>query len=279
MVVFPCAKINLGLQVVGVRENGYHDIETVFYPIPLHDALEITPMDDEFPSDTRCDIKITGNFIPGKDTDNLVVKAYKLLANDFDLPKIHIHLFKQIPTQAGLGGGSSDAAYMLKLLNEQFSLNLTVDKLKDYAARLGADCAFFIKSEPCFASGIGDVLEPISNSSHLLKGFKLALIKPDIAISTQRAYQQINVKKTSVSCKDIIHKPIKCWKDELFNDFETPVFQEFPELKVIKEQLYQQGAIYASMSGSGSAIYGIFEDEPKNIRKLFDSYFTEVLTL
>lgn len=196
MVVFPCAKINLGLQVVGVRENGYHDIETVFYPIPLHDALEITPMDDDFPSDTRCDIKITGNFIPGKDTDNLVVKAYKLLANDFDLPKIHIHLFKQIPTQAGLGGGSSDAAYMLKLLNEQFSLNLTIDKLKDYAARLGADCAFFIKSEPCFASGIGDVLEPISNSSHLLKGYKLALIKPDIAISTQRAYQQINVKKT-----------------------------------------------------------------------------------
>lgn len=279
MVVFPCAKINLGLQVVGVRENGYHDIETVFYAIPLHDALEITPMDDDFPSDTRCDIKITGNFIPGKDADNLVVKAYRLLANDFDLPKIHIHLFKQIPTQAGLGGGSSDAAYMLKLLNEQFSLNLTIDKLKDYAARLGADCAFFIKSEPCFASGIGDVLEPISNSSYLLKGYKLALIKPDIAISTKKAYQQINVKKTSVSCKDIIHQPIKCWKDELFNDFETPVFQEFPELKVIKEQLYQQGAIYASMSGSGSAIYGIFEDEPKNIRKLFDSYFTEILTL
>lgn len=279
MITFPCAKINLGLNIVGVRDNGYHNIETVFYPIPLCDALEITHMHELFPSETACDLKITGNEIIGKETNNLVVKAYNLLKKDYSLPRIHIHLFKKIPSQAGLGGGSSDAAYTIRLLNEKFNLNMDTNTMIHYASKLGADCAFFINAVPAFASGIGDVLEPLHKQKHALKGFYLFLIKPDIAISTQEAYQQIEIKKPQVSCKETIALPIEHWKNYLSNDFESYAFKLYPQLKNIKDKLYQHGAIYASMSGSGSTIYGIFNKKPTSLQQEFNDCFTTLFLL
>lgn len=279
MITFPCSKINLGLNVVGVRPNGYHDIETVFFPIPLCDTLEITRMDEQFPSDNPCDLKITGNVPDVHEDNNLVVQAYRLLAKDFPLPRVHAHLCKKIPSQAGLGGGSSDAAFMIKLLNEQFKLNLTTTEMERHAAQLGADCAFFITAKPSFATGIGDQLVPTELPKRYLDGCHLALIKPDIAVSTKDAYAKIEVKRPVKCCRDIIGQPIETWKDELMNDFEIPVFKLYPKLKHIKEQLYRQGAVYAAMSGSGSTIYGIFKKKPQGISQLFDDCFTTVLHL
>lgn len=279
MITFPCSKINLGLNVVGVRPNGYHDIETVFFPIPLCDTLEITRMDEQFPSDNPCDLKITGNVPDVHEDNNLVIQAYRLLAKDFPLPHIHAHLYKKIPSQAGLGGGSSDAAFMIRLLNEQFKLNLTTTEMERHAAQLGADCAFFITAKPSFATGVGDQLVPTELPKRYLDGCHLALIKPDIAVSTKDAYAKIEVKRPVKCCRDIIGQPIETWKDELMNDFEIPVFKLYPKLKHIKEQLYRQGAVYAAMSGSGSTIYGIFKKKPQGISQLFDDCFTTVLHL
>lgn len=279
MITFPCAKINLGLNVVGVRPDGYHNIETVFFPIPLHDTLEITRMDEQFPSENPCDLKITGMALDIHEDNNLVIQAYHLLAKDFPLPRVHAHLYKKIPSQAGLGGGSSDAAFMIRLLNEQFKLNLTTADMEQYAAQLGADCAFFITAKPSFATGIGDQLVPTELPKRNLDGCYLALIKPDIAVSTKDAYAKIEVKQPAKCCRDIIGQPIETWKNELMNDFDIPVFKLYPRLKHIKEQLYQQGAVYAAMSGSGSTIYGIFKKEPQGISQLFDDCFTTVLPL
>lgn len=279
MITFPCSKINLGLNVVGVRPNGYHDIETVFFPIPLCDTLEITRMDEQFPSDNPCDLKITGKAPDVHEDNNLVIQAYRLLAKDFPLPRVHAHLCKKIPSQAGLGGGSSDAAFMIRLLNEQFKLNLTTTEMERHAAQLGADCAFFITAKPSFATGVGDQLVPTELPKRYLDGCHLALIKPDIAVSTKDAYVKIEVKRPVKCCRDIIGQPIETWKDELMNDFEIPVFKLYPKLKHIKEQLYRQGAVYAAMSGSGSTIYGIFKKEPQGISQLFDDCFTTVLHL
>lgn len=279
MITFPCAKINLGLNVVGVRPDGYHDIETVFFPIPLHDTLETTRMDEQFPSDKPCDLKITGRALDVREDNNLVIQAYHLLAKDFPLPRVHAHLYKEIPSQAGLGGGSSDAAFMIRLLNEQFKLNLTITDMEQYAAQLGADCAFFITAKPSFASGIGDQLVPTELPKRGLEGCYLALIKPDIAVSTKDAYAKIEVKQPAKCCRDIIGQPIETWRNEQMNDFEIPVFKLYPKLKHIKEQLYQQGAVYAAMSGSGSTIYGIFKKEPQGINQLFNDCFTTVLPL
>lgn len=279
MITFPCSKINLGLNVVGVRPNGYHDIETVFFPIPLCDTLEITRMDEQFPSDNPCDLKITGKAPDVHEDNNLVIQAYRLLAKDFPLPRVHAHLCKKIPSQAGLGGGSSDAAFMIRLLNEQFKLNLTTTEMERHAAQLGADCAFFITAKPSFATGVGDQLVPTELPKRYLDRCHLALIKPDIAVSTKDAYAKIEVKRPAKCCRDIIGQPIETWKDELMNDFEIPVFKLYPKLKHIKEQLYQQGAVYAAMSGSGSTIYGIFKKEPQGISQLFDDCFTTVLHL
>jgi len=274
MLTFPCAKINLGLNVIEKRPDGYHNLETVFYPIPLHDVLEIKSMDEQFPSLLPCDIKITGDAIKCKDEDNLVVKAYQLLAADFQMPRVHVHLYKQIPSQAGLGGGSSDAGYMIRLLNERFKLNLGNAEMECYAAKLGADCAFFIKSEPAFATGIGDQLAPIDMPKDSLKGYHLCIVKPNIAISTKEAYAGITPKKAAKCCRDIVKQPIDTWKEELVNDFETSVFTKHPTIKEIKEKLYSFGAAYASMSGSGSALYGIFKNAPsKNMSSHFDKCF------
>ena len=279
MIVFPCAKINLGLNIVSKREDGYHNLETVFYPIPLYDALEIKYMDEKFPSDTACDLKVTGNVVDCDEQKNLVVKAYHILAADYQLPRIHTHLYKHIPSQAGLGGGSSDAAFMIRLLDERFRLNIGNPEMERYAARLGADCAFFIEAEPAYAEGIGDVLMPADGPDGNLHGYYLCVVKPDVAVSTKEAYSAITPKKPAKSCRDIVRQPIETWKEELVNDFEEPIFTMHPELAAIKQKLYDRGAVYASMSGSGSALYGIFKEEPKGIEEQFDGMFCEVMKL
>lgn len=279
MTVFPCCKINLGLNVVAKRKDGYHDIETVFYPIPLTDALEVRRMDLDFPSDVACDLKITGNVIDCDEHDNLVIKAYNLLAKDYELPRVHAHLCKRIPSQAGLGGGSSDAAYMIRLLDEMFRLDMGNAEMERYAAQLGADCAFFITSEPMFGTGKGEILEPADKETGNLKGYYIAIVKPDVAISTAEAYAKITPQRPKLCCRDVVRKPITCWKDELKNDFEEPIFKQHPILADIKQQLYMQGALYAQMSGSGSAIFGIFKERPIGIDKIFQEAFTSTLLL
>ena len=279
MITFPCAKINLGLNIVSKRPDGYHNLETVFYPIPLTDALEIKYMDEKFPSESPCDLKITGNDIDCNEEDNLVIKAYQLLAADFQLPRVHAHLVKRIPTQAGLGGGSSDAAYMIRLLDERFRLNIGIPEMERYAAKLGADCAFFITADPSYAEGIGDVLMPVDVPGAGLGGYYLAVVKPSVAVSTRDAYAAIVPKTPAKCCRDIVRQPIETWKDELVNDFEAPIFAMHPELAAIKQSLYDAGAVYAAMSGSGSALFGIFREQPTGLEKDFEGMFCQVMKL
>ena len=274
MTIFPCAKINLGLNIVSKRPDGYHNLETVFYPVPLTDGLEIKSMDQDFPSEVPCDLKITGNAVDCNESQNLVVKAYDLIANDFDIPRVHAHLYKKIPSQAGLGGGSSDGAFMIRLLDERFRLNIGVAEMERYAAKLGADSAFFITAIPAYATGIGNLLEPIDDSCGCLTGYHVVIVKPDIAVSTRDAYRLIMPKQPSKSCRTILQQPIETWKNELINDFEPPVFSRHPELKNIKEHLYSLGADYAQMSGSGSALFGIFKEQPRGIEDTFKEHFT-----
>lgn len=274
MITFPCAKINLGLNVVAERPDGYHDIETVFYPVPLTDALEIKYMGEEFPSDVACDLKITGNAVDGDEQDNLVVKAYNLLAADYELPRIHAHLVKRIPMQAGLGGGSSDGAFMIRLLDERFRLNIGIAEMERHAARLGSDCAFFITAQPSFAMGRGEILEPADGPQGNLDGYYIAIVKPDIAVSTRQAYGEIVCRKPEKCCRDVVRQPIETWKRDLCNDFEAPVFKAHPQLADIKQRLYNMGADYAQMSGSGSAIFGIFSRNPGDISGAFAGCFT-----
>lgn len=274
MITFPCAKINLGLNVVGERADGYHDIETVFYPVPLTDALEIKYMGEEFPSDVPCDLKVTGNAVDCDEQSNLVVRAYNLLAKDYTLPRIHTHLVKRIPSQAGLGGGSSDAAYMIRLLDERFRLNIGIAEMERYAARLGSDCAFFITSEPMYACGRGEILEPADGPQGNLNGYHIAIVKPDVAVSTREAYQGIVCRRPAKCCRDVVRQPIDTWRDDLTNDFEAPVFELHPELAAIKEKLYSMGAVYAQMSGSGSAVFGIFREKPQGLAESFPGMFT-----
>ena len=286
MITFPCAKINLGLNIVSKREDGYHNLETVFYPIPLTDALEIKRMDEDFPSEVACDLKITGNAVDCDEQKNLVVRAYNMLAADYELPRIHTHLVKRIPSQAGLGGGSADAAYMIRLLDERFRLNIGNPEMERYAAKLGADCAFFITADPedgdsaCYAEGIGDVLMPVSVPNNNLNGKYIVVVKrDDIAVSPKEAYAAINPKKPAKCCRDIVRQPIDTWKEELINDFEAPIFALHPELAEIKQKLYSLGAAYAAMSGSGSAIFGIFKNKPANIEEQFEGMFCKTMKL
>ena len=276
MISFPIAKVNLGLNVVARRPDGYHNLQTVFYPVPIKDVLEIYPMAEDFPSEVDCDIKVTNIHVEGDEQRNLVVRAYNLLKQDFPaLPRLHTHLYKGIPTQAGMGGGSSDASAMLLLLDEQFNLGLTEQQLIDYAAKLGADCPFFIMNRPAYAEGIGERLTPIDLS---LKGWYMAVVRPDIPVPTKEAFARITPQMPQKCCKDIVMQPIETWKDELVNDFELSVFAVHPELADIKERLYRQGAVYAAMSGSGSALFGLFK-EPVDIEKSFPDMFTVCLKL
>ena len=281
MIVFPCAKINLGLNIVSRRSDGYHNLETVFYPVRgLNDALEVNLMDEHFPSLCPCDLKTDGNEnVDCPEEDNLVVKAYKLLAQDYKLPRVHAHLWKQIPSQAGLGGGSSDAAFMIKLLDERFRLNIGMAEMERYAAKLGADCAFFISAEPSFATGVGDVLAPVDGPKGNLDGYFIVIVKPDVAVSTREAYASITPKKPKQCCRDIVRQPISTWRESLINDFEKPVFDLHPELADIKSRLYDAGAAYAQMTGSGSALFGIFKNRPEGIEILFSNCRTFILSL
>ena len=264
MITFPNAKINLGLNIVEKRPDGYHNLETVFYPIPVEDALEVNIL-NESPQKFR--LHQAGLEIAGEAENNLVVKAYKLLDERFNLPPVDIHLFKHIPSGAGLGGGSSDAAYMLKLLNEKFNLKLSDKNLEEYAARLGADCAFFIRNAPTYAEGIGNIFSPISLS---LKGYQIVLVKPDIFVSTRDAFAQIKPHRQEIPLKEVIKQPIEEWKERMVNDFEESVFPQFPAIREIKEKLYEAGAIYAAMTGSGSSVFGLFRPEDnKSVKEDF----------
>ncbi len=255
MITFPNAKINLGLNIVEKRPDGYHNLETVFYPVALEDALEVTKM-PEVRGNEKYRLHQYGTEIAGKPEDNLVVKAYRLLDGEFGLPPIEIHLFKHIPSGAGLGGGSSDAAFMLKLLNEKFRLDLPNENLENYAARLGADCPFFIANKPVYAEGTGNVF---SSTPLSLKGYQILLIKPDIFVSTREAFSHITPHCPEMALKEVINRPVTEWKELMVNDFEKSVFPQHPQIGEIKKELYRQGAIYAAMSGSGSSVFGLFE--------------------
>jgi len=273
MTVFPIAKINLGLNVVERRPDGYHNLETIFYPVPLMDALEILPMGEDFPSDVDCDLKVTNIPVEGDEQKNLVVRAYQLLKQDFPtLPRLHAHLWKGIPTQAGMGGGSSDCAYMIRLLNEAFELQLSKEQMIGYAAKLGADCAFFILSEPCYAEGIGEVLQPVSLD---LSGYFIGVVRPDIPVPTKEAFSRIHPHHPAVCCRDVIKHPVETWRDMLINDFEESVFALHPEIGAVKTKLYDMGATYAAMSGSGSALFGLFKEDPtEELKRVFPGMFT-----
>lgn len=272
MITFPIAKINLGLNVVEKRPDGYHNLETVFYPVPIKDALEIHKMDDAFPSDVDCDLKVSNLHIEGDEQRNLVVRAYHLLKEDFPtLPRLHAHLWKGIPTQAGMGGGSSDCAFMIRLLNDLCQLGLTDEQMIQYAARLGADCAFFILNRPCYAEGIGERLQPIGLH---LSGWHIGVVRPDIPVPTKEAFSRIHPHYPKKNCKEVVMQPIETWRQDLVNDFEESVFALHPEIGDIKAKLYDMGATYAAMSGSGSALFGLFKESPDQLSQAFPGMFT-----
>lgn len=269
MIVYPNAKINIGLNVVEKRPDGYHNLETVFYPINLQDALDIQEMEgDVTPCGYR--LKVMGTVLDGSPDDNLVVRAFKLLKEDLDFPPVSITLYKHIPTGAGLGGGSADAAFTVKALNERFGLNLTDEQMEAYCARLGADCAFFIKNKPVFATGIGNVFHPIEMN---LQHKQLVLVKPDIFVSTKDAYAHVKIQHPTRQLPELLAQPLETWKDTIMNDFEGSVFAKYPEIAAIKDKMYDLGAIYASMSGSGSSVFGIFDAPVANIDEVFSGMF------
>ena len=269
MITYPHAKINIGLQVTERRPDGYHNLDTVFYPIPIHDALEVIVAEG---ADYDCRLHISGIAIEGDTDNNLVVRAYRLLAADYTLPSVDIYLHKHIPTGAGLGGGSADASFMLRLLNEMFELGITTDKLEGYATKLGADCPFFITSNPVYATGIGNEFHPIELD---LSGWHLAVVKPDVFVSTKEAYSMVKPEKPEVTLDKKITRPIAEWKETISNDFEKGIFALHPELADIKEKLYTLGAKYAAMSGSGSALFGLFESPVESPEQHFAGCFCE----
>lgn len=253
MIIFPPAKINLGLKVLRKRLDGYHDIETCMLPIPLFDVLEILPSKD---------LKFlqTGNEIEGDLEDNLVLKAWHLLHEHYNVPETYIHLRKQIPSGAGLGGGSADAAYLLRGMNALFDLQLSNQRLQELSTELGSDCPFFVKDVAQFATGRGEILSDCSLS---LKGWYLKLVYPKIHVSTAQAYAGVRPTEEGENIKSVLEVPVKEWRALLVNDFEASVFLAFPEIEGVKEELYAEGAAYASMSGSGSAVFGLFENQPQ----------------
>ncbi|WP_069659860.1 4-(cytidine 5'-diphospho)-2-C-methyl-D-erythritol kinase [Arcticibacter eurypsychrophilus] len=253
MILFPNAKINIGLNILNKRNDGYHDLETVFYPIPLYDALEAV----EAPV---LHFESSGIVIPGRDEENLCLKAYELIKKDFELPALSIHLHKKIPIGAGLGGGSSDAAYFIRLLNEKFNLKLDTAVMQDYARKLGADCAFFIESKPVFAYGKGEEFKDVSLD---LSAYSLVLIMPPVFVSTADAFRGVKCRIPETPLQELIKLPLGQWKQDIKNDFEESVFKAFPIIQGLKNSLYDAGALYVSMSGSGAAVYGIFAQKPE----------------
>lgn len=263
MIVYPNAKINLGLNVVAKRPDGYHDIETAFYPIPLQDALEVADA-------PTFRFRMAGTPLDCPAGDNLVIKVLQMVEQDFKLPELDIFLYKHIPSGAGLGGGSSDAAFMLMLLNERFGLGLTKEEMKARLATLGADCPFFVENRPMLATGIGDVMTPIDLS---LAGWTLVLVKPDIAVSTAEAYAGVKPQKPATPIAEILKLPVEQWQGRLCNDFEESVFARHPEIAATRDLLLDLGATYAAMSGSGSTVFGLFKAPLEDIDKAFAGMF------
>lgn len=273
MTVYPCAKINLGLNVVNRRVDGYHDLETVFFPVALYDELTVSPSTEDMDGGS-CFLQLEGLEVDCDPQKNLVVKAYNALTAIYHLPSVQVKLAKRIPLQAGMGGGSADCAYMIRALNELFGLGMTAQDMQSAAARLGADCAFFINPIPSYAEGIGEKLSPVQLS---LSGYKLVIVKPDVAVSTREAFACITPRRPVECCRNIIEKPLSEWKGSLVNDFEPSVISLHPVIGDIKRRLYGLGAHYAAMSGSGSALFGLFSSVPDNINKVFNGCFTAVV--
>jgi 4-diphosphocytidyl-2-C-methyl-D-erythritol kinase len=252
MINFPIAKINIGLNVTARRPDGYHNLETVFYPIKINDVLEVIESDElTFTS--------SGLGIPGRVEDNLCVKAYHLIKQDHDIPPVHIHLHKHIPIGAGLGGGSADAGFFIRLLNQKFELGLSTDVMMGYARQLGADCAFFIEGKPAFAFGKGDEFEPVDLD---LSSYHLALVMPPVHVSTAEAYRGVKPSPAKQSLRDLIQLPVTEWRNHIKNDFEESVFANHPQIRGVKADLYKAGALYATMSGSGASVFGVFKTKP-----------------
>jgi len=264
-----CCKINIGLNIVSKREDGYHNLETVFYPVPLYDEIIITSAKED-------GIDLAGHKLNGNPSDNLVLKTVRLLRdNGYDVPPVQISLRKNIPSGAGLGGGSSDAAIVMKELNKNLSLGLTDKKMEEMIARLGADCPFFIQCKPVYAEGIGDIFSPVKIN---LTGWHLVLVKPDDYVSTKEAYSFIKPAPSKYSIKEEVKNPVELWKNIIYNDFEKSVFPSHPMIEKLRNQLYQMGASYACMSGSGSTVFGLFRDEA-DLGELAGKNFTFQCTL
>jgi 4-diphosphocytidyl-2-C-methyl-D-erythritol kinase len=275
VIVFPNCKINLGLNIIRKRSDGFHDLETVFYPIPLYDVLEMIPENNTESQKAEVSFTTSGISVNGDKENNLCIKAYWLLKKDFpDLPALQIHLHKAIPVGAGLGGGSADAAFTIKMLNDKFNLSLSTNQLINYSLQLGSDIPFFIINKPCFANGRGEFLEQLSID---FIAYKFVLVNSGITVNTATAFSQVTPALPAKSIKEIIEQPVTSWKEMLKNDFEVSVFSQYPAIKKIKEELYNNGATYASMSGSGSTVYGVFEKEMKVNLSFPPHYFVREL--
>ncbi|WP_407520327.1 4-(cytidine 5'-diphospho)-2-C-methyl-D-erythritol kinase [Lacibacter sp. MH-610] len=302
MIVFPNCKINLGLQILNKREDGYHNLATIFYPIGWKDIVEVVRRDDgrqttdesktlsevegsdhpersrriEGSNDNNIHFSSSGLEVAGDPQNNLCIKAYQLLKKDFpSLPPVHMHLHKTIPMGAGLGGGSADGAFTLKLLNEKFQLGLSTQQLINYALQLGSDCPFFILNKPVYATGRGEIMEPVNLD---LSAYQFVIVNPGIHVNTGWAFAQLELKNAPrPDLRTIVQQPIHTWKEELINDFEAPVCKAHPETAAIKQQLYDAGALYASMTGSGSTVFGMFEKGQQDLSKFFNSKFTKVI--
>jgi len=265
MLYYSNAKINLGLNVIEKRNDGFHNIETVFYPIAVEDAMEFVPSE-------KLELTSSGIEVDCELEDNLIIKAYRLLKNDFDIiPILRFHIHKTIPFGAGLGGGSANAAYTLKALNQFYKLNLSEDELLKYAKQLGSDCAFFIKNTAVYAEGKGDVF---TNAQVDLSNYYILLIHPGFGVSTPEAYANIKPEKPIKNCREVLENSVETWKDDLINDFEWSVFQNYPLIEDLKNKLYKKKAVYAAMSGSGSAVFGVFKEKP--LVDEFNEYWTWV---
>ncbi|TPE40627.1 4-(cytidine 5'-diphospho)-2-C-methyl-D-erythritol kinase [Pontibacter mangrovi] len=255
MLDFPNAKINLGLYITEKRPDGFHNLQSCFYPVRWCDALEVVPAE-------KLQFGMTGLPVPGNPDSNLCLKAYNLLQQDYNLPPVHLHLHKVIPMGAGLGGGSSDASFTLRLLSQLFELNLPADTLESYARQLGSDCAFFVQNKPVIATERGDVFEQIDLN---LSGYTCVVVYPGLHITTAEAYGSIKPQKATCDMPMLLKQDVEVWREVLKNDFEEALFPKYPELPQLKEKLYGSGAAYASMTGSGSAVYGIFKEAPAGL--------------
>ena len=271
MIRFPNCKINLGLHVAGKRSDGYHNLETVFYPLHIHDALEILPLSN---GDSEPQLTISGLPVSGDNANNLCVKAWHLLKNAFPyLPAVTMHIHKAIPMGAGLGGGSADGTFMLMMLNEQFNLGLSSGSLAQYALQLGSDCPFFIYNQPLFATGRGEVMQKISLN---LAGYYFYIVNPNIHVNTGEAFRELQYVNHAASVKDVIQQPIREWKENVVNDFEEGIAKKHPVIADVKRQLYRHGAIYAAMTGSGSTVFALFEKQPAAL-PFPEDYFVKIV--